>query len=267
MILLVVAWLFGLDPISILSTDLSGAGAGGGALGGDPFGGSGSRGLPGGPGATVAGAPHASAREEEQVDFVSFVLDDIQQTWATLLPGYRDARLVLFRDATHSGCGVGQSEMGPFYCPTDEKVYVDLAFYDDLRSRFGAPGDFAQAYVLAHEIGHHVQRLSGIERQVREQQRANPSLANELSVRLELQADCLAGVWGHAASRRNVLEDGDIEEGLQAAAAIGDDRMQRMSGRGVHPESWTHGSSTQRQEWLHRGLTHGDPNLCNPFDA
>jgi predicted metalloprotease len=157
--------------------------------------------------------------------------------------------------------------MGPFYCPTDEKVYVDLAFYDDLRSRFGAPGDFAQAYVLAHEIGHHVQRLSGIEREVRQQQRANPSLANELSVRLELQADCLAGVWGHAAGKRDILEAGDIEEGLQAAAAIGDDRMQRLSGRGVRPESWTHGSSSQRRDWLRRGLTHGDPNLCNSFDS
>ena len=157
--------------------------------------------------------------------------------------------------------------MGPFYCPADEKVYVDLSFYDDLRSRFGAPGDFAQAYVLAHEIGHHIQRLSGLERDVREQQRANPSLANELSVRMELQADCLAGVWGHQAGRRDVLEPGDIEEGLRAAAAIGDDRIQKMSGRGVHPESWTHGSSAQRQEWLHRGLESGDPNLCNAFGS
>ena len=188
----------------------------------------------------------ASPEEEELVQFVSFVLDDLQSTWPQLLPGYRNARLVLFRDATHSACGTGQSEMGPFYCPVDEKVYIDLSFYGELRSRFGAPGDFAQAYVLAHEIGHHVQRSPASSERVRGAQRGDRASANELSVRLELQADCFAGVWGHHAARRDVLEPGDVEEGLRAAAAIGDDRIQKMSGRGVHPESFTHGSSEQR---------------------
>src|SRR5258706_11624347 len=144
------------------------------------------------------------------VKFVSFVLDDLQTTWQQLLPGYRDAKLVLFRDATHSACGTGQSEMGPFYCPGDQKVYIDLSFYGDLRSRFGAPGDFAQAYVIAHEIGHHVQSLTGRDRRLR----GAGGDANEQSVRIELQADCLAGVWGNHAARRNVLEPGDVEEGL-----------------------------------------------------
>lgn len=252
-VMLGVAWLLGMDPLSLL-----------GGLGGG-----------GGPGLSASvtpdvamGSPAAtSPAEEEQVDFVSFVLDDLQTTWTGLMPNYRDARLVLFRDATRSGCGVGQAEMGPFYCPADEKVYIDLSFYDELRRRFGAPGDFAQAYVLAHEIGHHVQRLTGLEAKVRAAQRRNPDLANELSVRLELQADCLAGVWGHQADRRGVLEPGDIEEGLRAAAAIGDDRIQAMSGRGVHPESWTHGSSAQRQEWLQRGLETGDFDRCDPFGS
>ena len=155
--------------------------------------------------------------------------------------------------------------MGPFYCPADEKAYIDLSFYDDLKSRFGAPGDFAEAYVLAHEIGHHIQNITGIESKVRASQRARPSSKNALSVQMELQADCFAGVWGHAAGRRGVLENGDIEEGLRAAAAIGDDRIQKMSGRGVHPESWTHGSSSDRQKWLTRGLKSGDPNDCDTF--
>ncbi|HEU4629359.1 MAG TPA: neutral zinc metallopeptidase, partial [Gemmatimonadaceae bacterium] len=176
---------------------------------------------------------------------------------------YQDATLVLFRNAVQSGCGSAQSAMGPFYCPLDEKVYIDLGFYDDLRARFGAPGDFAQAYVLAHELGHHVQHLLGIDQQVRQAQQSNPGEGNELSVRLELQADCLAGVWGYHA--RNLLEPGDIEEGLNAAAAIGDDRLQRQSGTGVHPESFTHGTSAQRVSWLRRGLESGDPNACDTF--
>src|SRR5262249_54224923 len=183
-----------------------------------------------------AGRPFsASPEEEDLVQFVSFVLDDLQTTWRDLLPGYRKAHLVLFRDATHSACGTGESEMGLFYCPGDERVYIDLAFYGELRSRFGAPGDFAQAYVLAHEIGHHVQKLMGADRRAPDEPRTSRGTANERSVRLELQADCLAGVWGNRAARRNVLEPGDVEEGLRAAAAIGDDRIQRMSGRGVHP--------------------------------
>jgi predicted metalloprotease len=155
--------------------------------------------------------------------------------------------------------------MGPFYCPGDQKVYIDLSFYSDLRARFGAPGDFAEAYVLAHEIGHHVQKLTGIEERVRVAQRSSPGSANALSVRMELQADCFAGVWGHHAARRDILESGDIEEGLRPAAAIGDDRIQKQAGQGVRPESFTHGSSAQRVEWLRRGIESGDPDGCDSF--
>lgn len=204
--------------------------------------------------------------EEKQVDFVSFVLDDAQDTWNGLLPGrYRPAKLVLFRDAVQSACGYAQSATGPFYCPGDEKVYIDLGFYDELRQRFGAPGDFAQAYVLAHEIGHHVQKVLGVEPRMRALQQQRPDQRNALSVRLELQADCLAGVWGHAADRRDVLEPGDVEEGLRAASAIGDDRLQRMGGGMVQPDSFTHGSSAQRVAWLQRGLRSGDPADCDTF--
>jgi predicted metalloprotease len=223
---------------------------------------------------TGGGLPPVSSRpppsdpaEEQLVDFVSFVLDDLQETWRAILPGYRDAKLVLFRDAVRSGCGQGVAQMGPFYCPRDEKVYVDLAFYDELRARFGAPGDFAQAYVLAHEIGHHVQKVTGIEAQVRRDQRVDPRRANALSVGMELQADCLAGVWAHHTARRGVLEPGDVEEGLRAAAAIGDDRIQEMQNGRVRPEAFTHGSSEQRQRWLRRGLESGDAESCRTFDA
>jgi predicted metalloprotease len=216
---------------------------------------------------TDSGAPvDASPEEEERVQFVSFVLDDAQATWARLLPGrYRKARLVLFREAVDSACGFAQSAMGPFYCPEDEKVYIDLGFYDELRQRFGAQGDFAQAYVLAHEIGHHVQRVLGIEPRVRAVQQQRPDLANELSVRMELQADCLAGLWGHSTGQRDILERGDVEEGLNAAAAIGDDRIQRMSQGSVQPESFTHGSSAQRVQWFRTGLERGDVGACDTF--
>jgi predicted metalloprotease len=248
-----VMWLFGVDPGALL-------GGAGSQVGIDPGV------LSGGGSVSAGGEPfRATPEEEELVDFVSFVLDDVQNLWAQQLPGYRDATLVLFRGATRSACGTGQSEMGPFYCPGDGKVYIDLSFYGDLRRRFGAPGDFAQAYVLAHEIGHHIQRLSGIDERVRDAQRSDPRAANALSVRMELQADCLAGVWGNHAARRDILEAGDVEEGLRAAAAIGDDRIQQMSGRGVHPESFTHGSSAQRVEWLRRGLESGDPDRCDAF--
>ncbi len=240
--LIAVMWLLGVDPTVLLSGDP------GTSVGIDPG---------------AAGRFQASPEEEELVQFVSFVLDELQSTWPQLLPGYRHARLVLFRDATHSACGTGQSELGPFYCPADQKVYIDLSFYGDLRARFGAPGDFAQAYVLAHEIGHHVQHLAGLDERARAAQSGDPERANQISVALELQADCFAGVWGHHAARRDVLEPGDVEEGLRAAAAIGDDRIQKMSGRGVHPESFTHGSSEQRVRWLHRGLESGDPEVCN----
>jgi len=211
-------------------------------------------------------AVSSSPQEERQVEFVSFVLDDLQDTWTKVLPGYRDAKLVLFRGAVRSGCGAAQSAMGPFYCPADQKVYIDLGFYDELKRRFGAPGDFAQAYVLAHEIGHHVQHLTGLDQRVRTLQRQNPREANAASVRLELQADCLAGVWGHSTARRDILESGDIEEGLGAAAAIGDDRIQRQTTGSVRPEAFTHGSSAQRVEWLRRGYESGDPDACNTFN-
>lgn len=207
-----------------------------------------------------------TTREEEAlVEFVSFVLDDAQNTWSEILPGYRRAKLVLFRDAIQSACGFAQAATGPFYCPADQKVYVDLGFYRELRNQFGAPGDFAQAYVIAHELGHHVQTLLGIEKQVRQAQYSSPDQQNELSVRMELQADCLAGVWGSYAAQRGLLERGDVEEGLNAAAAIGDDRMQRMSTGYVNPDAFTHGSSQQRVAWFRKGLESGEPEACDTF--
>jgi uncharacterized protein len=209
------------------------------------------------------------AREEPLVQFISFVLDDTQKTWAGILQTrgipYRHARLVLFRDATSSGCGTAQSATGPFYCPADEKVYIDLGFYDELQRRFGAPGQFAQAYVLAHELGHHVQNLLGIERKVRNLQGQNPGAGNALSVRMELQADCFAGIWAKSTQQRNLLEAGDVESALGAAAAVGDDRLQRMSRGQVSPDSFTHGSSAQRTEWFQRGMSGGTIEGCNTF--
>jgi hypothetical protein len=209
--------------------------------------------------------------EEELVDFMSFVLDDLQSTWREVLPRagaeYQDARMVLFRDAIRSGCGVAGSATGPFYCPADGKVYLDLSFFDELHRGFGAPGDFAQAYVIAHEIGHHVQNLLGIEREVRRLQSQNPGAANEISVRMELHADCLAGVWGNSTAQRGILERGDVEEGLAAAAAIGDDRIQRQTQGYVAPESFTHGSSEQRVGWFRKGLSTGDPDRCDTFSS
>ncbi len=222
---------------------------------------------PAGPG-TVTGTP----QEERMVDFMSFVLNDAQDAWrkqfAATGKNYQDARLVLFRDAVRSGCGVAQSATGPFYCPTDQKVYLDLSFFEELHRRFGAPGDFAQAYVVAHEIGHHVQHQLGIEQQVRRGMRGDPRNANALSVRLELQADCMAGVWGHSTARRDILEQGDVEEGLRAAAAIGDDRMQGAARGGqVNPESFTHGTSQQRVSWFRRGLESGQLSACDTFNS
>jgi predicted metalloprotease len=209
----------------------------------------------------------STPEEDERVQFVSFVLDDAQATWSKLLPGrYRPAKLVLFREVVQSGCGTAQSAMGPFYCPLDEKAYIDLGFYADLRTRFGAQGgDFAQAYVLAHELGHHVQHILGIDQQVREAQGQRPDLQNQLSVRMELQADCFAGLWGHSTQQRNILEAGDVEDALNAASAIGDDRIQRRMGAGVQPESFTHGSSEQRVEWFRRGLQSGSIASCDTF--
>jgi predicted metalloprotease len=209
--------------------------------------------------------------EEELVEFMRFVAGDLDATWRQVLPraggSYQDATLVLFRDAIQSGCGFAGAATGPFYCPADGKVYLDLSFFDELRRRFGAPGDFAQAYVIAHEVGHHVQNLLGIEREVRRLQSQNPGAANDLSVRMELQADCLAGVWGNSTAQRGILESGDVEEGLAAAAAIGDDRIQRQSQGYVAPESFTHGSSEQRVGWFRKGLSTGDPYACDTFSA
>ncbi|MGN6186660.1 MAG: KPN_02809 family neutral zinc metallopeptidase, partial [Thermoanaerobaculia bacterium] len=202
-----------------------------------------------------------SAQEQERVQFMSVVLDDAQKTWTEVLRQegieYPRAKLVLFRDYTQTACGAGQAVTGPFYCPADQKVYLDLAFFDELDQRFGAPGDFAQAYVVAHEIGHHVQNVIGTSDRVHQAMERDSRNANEYSVRLELQADCYAGVWAHSAAQRNLLETGDVEEGLGAASAVGDDRLQKMSGRGVNPDSFTHGSSAQRMEWFQRGFKGG----------
>lgn len=218
--------------------------------------------------APADGPISSTPEEEELVQFVSFVLDDAQQVWTGLLgPDYQEARLVLFRGAVQSGCGYAEAAMGPFYCPRDQRVYIDLGFYEELRQRFGAPGDFAQAYVLAHEIGHHVQTLLGIERQVRQLQGSRPDRANDLSVLMELQADCFAGVWGHSTAQRRLLEQGDVEEGLNAAASIGDDRIQEMSTGEIRPEAFTHGSSEQRVGWFRRGLEQGTVEACDTFSA
>ena len=226
---------------------------------------------PGSAPGVASGASPDTPAERDLVEFVTFVLNDAQTTWTKLLAStgtpYRDARLVLFRGATRSGCGDAESAMGPFYCPVDEKVYIDLGFYDELHRRFGAPGDFAEAYVIAHELGHHVQKILGTEPRVRAMQERNPSQANALSVMMELQADCLAGVWGHSTEQRQVLDKGDVNEGLSAAAAVGDDRLQQQSRGGVHPESFTHGSSAQRTTWFSRGFQSGDINSCDTFAA
>jgi uncharacterized protein len=209
-------------------------------------------------------------REQPEVEFVSFVLDDVQRNWDNILPEatgtpYHHARLVLFRDATRSGCGLAREAIGPFYCPEDEKVYLDLGFFDELRDRFGSPGEFAQAYVIAHEIGHHVQKLLGIEPKVHRLEERNPDRANQLSVRLELQADCLAGVWSYSTRQRGIVDRNDIAAGLNAAAAVGDDRLQRMATGQVSPETFTHGSSAQRVSWFRRGLEAGQISACNTF--
>jgi predicted metalloprotease len=214
-------------------------------------------------------APVTDAAEEPMVQFLSGVLDDAQEFWATEFrqsqSPYREAKLVLFRDLTQTACGYGQAASGPFYCPGDEKVYVDLGFYEELKSRFGAPGDFAQAYVLAHEIGHHVQRLTGTDEQVRSFQRQRPEQANQASVLLELQADCYAGMWGKSAAQRGLLEPGDLEEGLGAAAAVGDDRLQRQQTGTVNPDAFTHGTSEQRMQWFRRGFESGSAASCDTF--
>ena len=210
------------------------------------------------------------AREGTEVQFVSFVLDDVQHNWDALLPQaenrpYHHAKLVLFRNAYPSACGMAKDAIGPFYCPEDEKVYLDLSFFDELKNRFGAQGEFAQGYVIAHEIGHHVQKLLGIEPKVRALQERNPNAVNALSVRLELQADCFAGIWAHSTQQRGITNASDVRSALGAAAAVGDDRLQRMATGRVSPETFTHGTSAQREEWFQRGLDSGRLSACNTF--
>ncbi len=250
---LVLSWATGIDFLSLL----------GGGGGGVP------------PSADVQPSTppaNTSAAEESAVDMVDAVMADAQATWEQALGSrYQRTTAVLFRDAYQSGCGFAQAATGPFYCPADRKVYLDIGFFAELQSRFGAPGDFARAYVIAHELGHHVQTLMGTDAKVRQAQSSRPDQKNALSVALELQADCYAGVWGHKAAQgragggRVTIEPGDVEAGLKAAAAIGDDRIQRMQTGHVAPDRFTHGSSEQRVTWFRRGLERGDPNACNTF--
>ena len=254
-IVLVVIFAFatGQDPLQLL-----------GALGGG-----------GAPAASVGtGAPSrgtSSPPGDELGQFAGVVLADTEETWhrifQTLGGSYREPTLVLFSDAVQSACGYNSAAVGPFYCPGDRKVYIDLTFFREMERRLGAPGDFAQAYVIAHEVGHHVQNLLGTSTQVHQaQQRMSKREANQLSVKLELQADCYAGVWAHHAHReRQLLEPGDVEEGMTAAAAIGDDTLQRRATGRVQPEGWTHGSSEQRMRWLRQGLETGDVRACDTF--
>lgn len=251
LVVLVLSWATGVDFLSLV-----------GSGGGPPIETVGTTG-------TVASTPE----EEKLVDFVDAVVEDAQATWGQLLGNrYQATKVRLFRDAIQSACGFAEAASGPFYCPSDHYVYLDLGFFNDLQRRFGASGDFAEAYVVAHEVGHHVQSLLGIDARMREQQARNPGARNDLSVRLELQADCFAGVWAHAtnssgraAQGRIEFEAGDLEEGLRAAAAIGDDRIQRMSTGRVFPDKFTHGTSEQRATWLRRGFDSGDPEACNTF--
>ena len=220
-----------------------------------------------------SGQPRATSPEEDQLaDFVSVVLADTEDTWNSIFPSefgmaYQEPDLVLFSDVVQSACGTAQSAVGPFYCPADQQVYIDLSFYQDLRNQLGAPGDFAQAYVIAHEVGHHIQNLIGVSEQVRAaQSRVSQTEANALSVRQELQADCFAGVWAHNADQqRDILEPGDIDEALNAASQIGDDRLQKRSQGYVNPDSFTHGTAAQRTEWFKRGFTSGDVDQCDTF--
>ena len=223
--------------------------------------------------ATQSRSAPADLSDDPLAEMVYVVMADTEDVWHEIFADsgrrYVEPKLVLFTGATESACGMGQAAMGPFYCPADQKAYIDLSFYEDMRTRFRAPGDFAQAYVVAHEVGHHVQNILGISGEMRRLQRGRSQAeANRLSVRLELQADCFAGVWANRADRAfDILETGDVEEALNAASAIGDDRLQRQSQGRVVPESFTHGSSAQRQRWFRRGLDSGDPDTCDTFSA
>ncbi|MBO1114333.1 KPN_02809 family neutral zinc metallopeptidase [Bordetella petrii] len=226
-----------------------------------------------GPAPVEQQAPSQPPADDPQAHFVAKVLGETEDTWSAIFQQnlnrqYVAPRLVLFRGATPTACGTGQAAMGPFYCPGDSKVYIDLSFFDEMERRLNAPGDFAQAYVIAHEVGHHVQHLLGISDQVDRLRQRNPGQANALSVRMELQADCFAGLWArHADQARNILESGDVEEGLNAATAIGDDTLQKQSQGYVVPDAFTHGSSAQRVRWFKRGLDSGDLRQCDTFSA
>ncbi len=217
------------------------------------------------------GIPAGEDPDRQLVEFVTFVVTDVQKTWAQKFDEmgkqYVKSHLVLFTDATQTGCGTASSDVGPFYCPVDKKVYIDLSFYRELVRRFGAPGDFAQAYVIAHEYGHHIQDLLGIESRVRELQEEHPNQQNALSVRLELQADCFAGIWANSTDQRHLLEAGDVDEALGAASAVGDDRIQKQAGRRVNPETWTHGSAEQRSHWFKVGYSSGKIASCDTFSS
>ena len=215
--------------------------------------------------------PQASDPEDKLVDFVDFVFADVNDFWTQQFQAsgeqYQRAKIAVFRDQVNTGCGQASSAVGPFYCPPDQKAYIDLAFFEELNRRFKAPGDFAQAYVLAHEMGHHIQQQLGIEQEVREKGQADPDDENELSVRLELQADCFAGVWAHSVYERGMLESGDLEEGLNAASAVGDDRIQEQAGGEINPESFTHGTAEQRSKWLNKGFEAGEQGACDTFSV
>jgi uncharacterized protein len=217
------------------------------------------------------GDPLEERQGDELAQFVAFVVDDVQDSWARAFAEagerYQPTQLVLFRQATQSGCGAASAATGPFYCPADGRVYLDLTFFRELATRFGAPGDFAQAYVIAHEFGHHIQNILGISSDVRRAQQEDPDEANELSIRVELQADCFAGIWAHSAFEERLLEPGDLEEGLAAAAAVGDDRIQAQATGRIDRESWTHGSSEQRVRWFQTGFGSGDPNDCDTYSG
>ncbi len=237
---------------------------GGGGLGVDP----GTGQFPQAPGASATELDKAPA--DDAAKFIDFVAGDVDATWQKLFADsgktYEPTTIVLYDAGVQSACGNTPSTVGPFYCPRDQKVYLDLPFMEQLQQRLNAPGDFAQAYIVAHEIGHHVQNLLGVMEDVNLEQQENPDSANELSVRVELQADCLAGIWAHSAyAQGDLLESGDLEEGLNAAAAVGDDRIQKQSGQGVNPESFTHGSSEQRVKWFRAGFDGGDPTACDTF--
>lgn len=241
-LLLIGSLLFGANPADVL-TQLQGGGQ-------------------------ITNSPQAGVpQNDRQGQFVSAIVGDLEDTWGQLLQGYQPARLVLFDGEVASACGYAQSASGPFYCPRDEKVYLDTSFFDEMSQMTrGKAGEFAQAYVIAHEVGHHVQNLLGISDKVRaQQQRSSQTTANALSVRLELQADCFAGVWGHYANKRGLLEFGDVDGAIATATAIGDDTLQRRSQGYVVPEGFTHGSARQRVEWFTRGFQSGDPNRCNTF--